>query len=125
MEDPKENLKTIKQLDKIGRHATFRPPSTQLKTIGKRLVYLHKKKKKIQPESPGPNFLDDEIDALFWLLAEYQESSGKDVTETLKLAKDSERINFHKFDSVLEKIRRKKAREPEQGLEEQDGGSEN
>ena len=100
---PEENLITLRLLRKIGG-SEFASPSEHLRAISQRLAYLFKKLETIPETVKRPYFQDDEIDALFWLLANHHVHTGQDVLRYMKRVAGNELIDFKRFDRVLQHI---------------------
>ena len=100
---PDENLRPIRRHSRIGE-SEFVSPSEHLRAISKLLACLFKKLSAMPETYKPPYFQNDEIDALFWLLAHHHLNSGQDVLQYMKRAAGHELIDFKRFDRMLKHV---------------------
>jgi hypothetical protein len=101
------NLETLAKLERVGfPFCKVQGPSHHLKIMGKRLVYLNKKRLSQIYHGVDSRYLDDEIAAIMWMLACIQLVTKKDVRGRLRDMPEAKYIDLLVFDDALDKILR-------------------
>jgi len=108
--DHQKNLETLSKLAAVERGAPFGGNSEHFRIIAMRIVWLQKKRLKPIPNWDGPNYCDEEIDALFWLLAQLQIDTGIDIETRLGGTKAGKTIDVKRFGEMLDYVRTCRAR---------------
>lgn len=76
-----------------------------LKILAERLKYLHDKEKTIGKSVTYPSYLVEEINALFWVLANYEIGGGVDVSALLASVDSTNSIEIARYQRYLVAIR--------------------
>ena len=100
------NLKTAQQFERLEAGELWPRPlrgRDYIRAMGRRLIYLHEKDASLPPHAGQQNYLMQEIDAIFWLLAHYAKTTGDDLRPHLIVLKGHERIDFERLEVFLKK----------------------
>ena len=90
---------------KLGTPREFDAASDYLRTLTRRLIYLYEKRASASSSVKGPLFQDDEIDAIFWALAFYKITTGRDVAPQFQRQRGGERIDLARFNRMVEHVK--------------------
>ena len=100
--DAEQNLKTIRLFAEIEQPVTMTGPARiHFRTMARRIAYLYEKWHAISDTVPRKNFLSEEIDSLFVLLAHYSVLSGADVRAVILKHQGSRPVDIARFDAIL------------------------
>lgn len=75
-----------------------------LRTLAGRLIYLHTKQQTLPEDVKYPSYLIEEINAMFWLLAQYEYHSSCDVAAVLREVDVSGIVNIARYSRFLESV---------------------
>jgi hypothetical protein len=112
--DAKQNLKTARIFDEREYCAAMIGPARiYVRTLARRIAYLHKQQQALASKPLRKNFLAEEIESLFALLALYSVHEGPDVRSALvRSQRAAAPVDIARFDAVVADLRRRHHRRP-------------
>ena len=83
-------------------HISIKNRKEQLKLLCSKVQYLSNRKRVVEHQISVKSWQSDEIDAMFWMLAQYQVLSGYDVESIMK---EFEGIYLPRYKQIVSQVR--------------------